>query len=67
MPGLIRVDAAAARVTARVPYLCYARKDRKTKARAPVTTRYVACLFEAWGAIATSMPPLAPCKPSPKP
>ena len=34
--------SAAARVTAVVPYLAYARKDRKTKARDPVTTRYVA-------------------------
>ena len=42
-------DAAAARVTAVVPYLAYARKDRKTKARDPVTTRYVAALFEAVG------------------
>ena len=42
-------DAAAGRVTAVVPYLAYARKDRKTKARDPVTTRYVACLFEAVG------------------
>lgn len=42
-------DAAAARVTALVPYLAYARKDRKTKARDPVTTRYVAGLFEAVG------------------
>lgn len=42
-------DAAAARVTALVPYLCYARKDRKTKPRDPVTTRYVAALFEAVG------------------
>ncbi len=40
-------DAAARRVTAVVPYLCYARKDRKTKSRDPVTTRYVARLFEA--------------------
>jgi len=40
-------DAAARRVTAVVPYLCYARKDRKTKPRDPVTTRYVARLFEA--------------------
>ena len=40
-------DAAAQRVTAVVPYLCYARKDRKTKARDPVTTRYVAHPFEA--------------------
>ncbi|HJV75654.1 MAG TPA: ribose-phosphate pyrophosphokinase [Noviherbaspirillum sp.] len=42
-------DAAAARVTAIVPYLAYARKDRKSKARDPVTTRYVAALFEAVG------------------
>jgi len=42
-------DAAAGRVTAIVPYLCYARKDRKTKSRDPVTTRYVAALFEAVG------------------
>lgn len=42
-------DAGAGRVTALVPYLCYARKDRKTKARDPVTTRYLACLFEAVG------------------
>jgi ribose-phosphate pyrophosphokinase len=42
-------DAAAARVTAIVPYLAYARKDRKTKPRDPVTTRYVAALFEAVG------------------
>ncbi|HUG99249.1 MAG TPA: ribose-phosphate pyrophosphokinase [Gammaproteobacteria bacterium] len=40
-------DAAAATVTAVVPYLCYARKDRKTQPRDPVTTRYVAALFEA--------------------
>ncbi|MET0981571.1 MAG: ribose-phosphate pyrophosphokinase [Telluria sp.] len=42
-------DAGAARVTALVPYLAYARKDRKTKPRDPVTTRYVAALFEAVG------------------
>ncbi|MDA8364097.1 MAG: ribose-phosphate diphosphokinase [Gammaproteobacteria bacterium] len=43
-------DAAAARVTAVVPYLCYARKDRKTQSRDPVTTRYIARLFEGAGA-----------------
>ncbi len=43
-------DAAARRVTAVVPYLAYARKDRKSKARDPVSTRYVAGLFEAVGA-----------------
>ncbi len=42
-------DAAAARVTAVVPYLAYARKDQKSKPRDPVTTRYVATLFEAVG------------------
>ena len=40
-------DCGAERVTAIVPYLCYARKDRRTKARDPVTMRYVASLFEA--------------------
>lgn len=42
-------DASAARVTAVVPYLGYARKDAKTQPRDPVTTRYVATLFEAVG------------------
>ena len=42
-------DAGAARVTAVTPYLCYARKDRRTKARDPVTTRYLAKLFESVG------------------
>lgn len=42
-------DAGAARVTAVVPYLCYARKDRRTKPNDPVTTRYMAGLFEAVG------------------
>jgi len=47
--GALR-DASAERVTAIVPYLAYARKDRKTKSRDPVTTRYIAQLFEAVGA-----------------
>jgi ribose-phosphate pyrophosphokinase len=42
-------DVGARRVTAVAPYLCYARKDRRTKANDPVTTRYVAALFEAIG------------------
>ena len=42
-------DAGAARVTAVVPYLCYARKDRRTKPNDPVTTRYIAEMFEAVG------------------
>jgi ribose-phosphate pyrophosphokinase len=43
-------DAGAACVTAVTPYLCYARKDRRTKPRDPVTIRYVAAMFEAVGA-----------------
>ena len=46
--GAVR-DAGAARVTAVVPYLCYARKDRRTKPHDPIATRYVAALFEAVG------------------
>jgi ribose-phosphate pyrophosphokinase len=46
--GALR-DAGAARLTAVVPYLAYARKDRRTKSRDPVSTRYVAQLFEAMG------------------
>jgi ribose-phosphate pyrophosphokinase len=42
-------DAGAGRVTAVVPYLAYARKDRRTKPNDPVTTRYVASMFEAVG------------------
>jgi len=42
-------DAGAARATAVAPYLSYARKDRQTKTRDPITTRYVAQLFEAVG------------------
>ncbi|MCC6611350.1 MAG: ribose-phosphate pyrophosphokinase [Burkholderiales bacterium] len=42
-------DAGAGRLTAAIPYLAYARKDRKTQTRDPVTTRYVAALVEAVG------------------
>jgi ribose-phosphate pyrophosphokinase len=42
-------DAGAARVTAITPYLCYARKDRRTKPNDPITTRYLAAMFEAVG------------------
>jgi ribose-phosphate pyrophosphokinase len=42
-------DAGASSVTACVPFLCYGRKDRRTKERDPVTLRYVAQLFEAVG------------------
>jgi ribose-phosphate pyrophosphokinase len=43
-------DAGAERITAVVPYLCYARKDRRTQPRDPITTKYVAQIFEACGA-----------------
>lgn len=46
--GALR-QSGAARVTALTPYLAYARKDRRTKPRDPVTTRYVAELMEAAG------------------
>jgi ribose-phosphate pyrophosphokinase len=42
-------DSGAARVTAVAPYLCYARKDRRTQPNDPITTKYVAKLFEAVG------------------
>lgn len=42
-------DAGAARVTAVVPYLCYARKDRRTKLHDPLSSRYLASLFESMG------------------
>ncbi len=46
--GCLR-DAGATRITAVLPYLAYARKDARTQPRDPVTTRYVAQLFEAVG------------------
>jgi ribose-phosphate pyrophosphokinase len=46
--GTVR-GAGASSVTVVAPYLCYARKDRRTKPRDPVTTRYVAQLIEAMG------------------
>jgi ribose-phosphate pyrophosphokinase len=42
-------DAGAAQVTAVVPYLGYSRKDQRSQPRDPVTTRYIAALFEAVG------------------
>jgi len=40
-------DAGATHVTAVIPYLCYAQKDRRTKPNDPITTRYIAAMFEA--------------------
>src|SRR5512145_2763295 len=42
-------ENGARRVTAVIPYLAYARKERQTKPRDPVITRYVAQLIEAAG------------------
>jgi len=42
-------DAGATHISAIVPYLAYARKDRRTQPRDPVTSRYVAQLLEAAG------------------
>jgi len=46
--GALR-ESGASRLTAAIPYLCYARKDRRTKPRDPVTSRYVATILEAMG------------------
>jgi ribose-phosphate pyrophosphokinase len=42
-------DHGAARISAVVPYLAYARKDRQTKPFDPLSLRYVAQMFEAVG------------------
>src|SRR5690606_2404115 len=42
-------ENGAARVTAVTPYLAFMRKDQQTKPRDPVTSRYVAQLFDAVG------------------
>jgi ribose-phosphate pyrophosphokinase len=42
-------DHGAARVTAVIPYLAYARKDRRTKPFDPLSLRHLAQLFEAAG------------------
>ena len=41
------MDAGAARVTVVTLYLACGRKDRRTRRREPLTTRYTACPFEA--------------------
>jgi len=43
-------DAGASQRVALIPYLAFARKDRRTQPRDPVNTRYVAQLLEASGA-----------------
>jgi ribose-phosphate pyrophosphokinase len=54
MEMLIMIDAAkrasARRITAVVPYYCYARQDRKDKPRVPITAKLVANLMTVAGA-----------------
>ena len=54
MEMLIMIDAfrraSAGRITAVIPYFGYARQDRKTKARDPISAKLVADLIEAAGA-----------------
>jgi ribose-phosphate pyrophosphokinase len=45
----LRLDSAS-RITAVVPYLCYARSDKKDQPRVPITARLVADMIEAAGA-----------------
>ncbi len=44
--GALR-DASANRITLVTPYYPYARQDRKTTSRAPITTKYVARIFQS--------------------
>jgi ribose-phosphate pyrophosphokinase len=45
----MRLDSAG-RVTAVIPYLCYARSDKKDKPRVPITARLVADMIQIAGA-----------------
>jgi ribose-phosphate pyrophosphokinase len=45
----LRLDSAA-RITAVVPYLCYARSDKKDQPRVPITARLLADLIQVAGA-----------------
>jgi len=45
----LRLDSAA-RITAVIPYLCYARSDKKDQPRIPITARLVADMIEVAGA-----------------
>jgi ribose-phosphate pyrophosphokinase len=46
--GALR-DASAREITLLLPYLAYARKDRRTQARDPISLRYLAQMIEAVG------------------
>lgn len=45
----LRLDSAA-RITAVIPYLCYARSDKKDQPRVPITARLIADMIEVAGA-----------------
>lgn len=45
----LRLDSAS-RITAVIPYLCYARSDKKDQPRVPITARLVADMIEVAGA-----------------
>jgi ribose-phosphate pyrophosphokinase len=45
----LRLDSAA-RITAVLPYMCYARSDKKDQPRVPITARLVADMIEVAGA-----------------
>lgn len=45
----LRLDSAS-RITAVVPYMCYARSDKKDQPRVPITARLVADMIEVAGA-----------------
>ncbi len=45
----LRMDSAA-RITAVIPYLCYARSDKKDKPRVPITARLVCDMIQIAGA-----------------
>ena len=45
----LRLDSAS-RITAVIPYLCYARSDKKDQPRVPITARLVADLIQTAGA-----------------
>ena len=69
MELLIMIDAlkraSAGRVTAVIPYFGYARQDRKTKARDPISSKLVANMLTAAGGRPSR--PCSPAGPGPRP
>lgn len=48
MCGALR-DASAHEITVIIPHMAWARQDRKTESRAPITTKYIAQILESLG------------------